>query len=172
MDGRPAVAGLMQRSAKMHVVPSKMCRAWAGALLHLGQCNPLQKFIHHPQKCRGSAPAAGLTQPFAKMHISLPKMRGVGGRSRQPLAKLYHCPAKAAWGVRDTSAWVSAMLCKNTLIPQKKVWGKDFVSHPYPHWMLLSRQSPLRRKNASRESVHVHCSSSLVLSQKKGREKV
>lgn len=89
------------------------------------------------------------------------------GGGRQPLAKLCHCPAKAAWGVRDASARISAMLCKDLNSPQNGRGGKDFVSHPHLHWMLLSRQSPLRCKIASRESVHVHYSSSLVLSQKR-----
>ncbi|XP_032937659.1 coiled-coil domain-containing protein 15 isoform X2 [Catharus ustulatus] len=145
-----------------------MCRAWAGALLHLGQCNPLQKSICHPQKCRGSAPAARSMQLFAKMHTSLAKMQGVGGRSRQPLAKLCHCPAKAAWGVRDASARISAVFGKDTSIPPKMVGGR--ILYPIPI-STGCRQSPLRCKTASRESVHVHCSSSLVVSQKRQGKK-
>lgn len=129
---------------------------------------PLQKSIYHPQKCRGSAPAARSMQLFAKMHTSLAKMQGVGGRSRQPLAKLYHCPAKAAWRVRDASARINAMFGKDTFIPPKMVEGR--ILYPTPI-STGCRQSPLRFKTASRESVHVHCSSSLVVSQKRQGKK-
>lgn len=170
VDGRPAAAGLMQCSAKMHVVPSKMRRAWAGALLHLGQCNSLQKFIHHPQKCRGSAPAARLTQSFAKMHISLPKMRGVGGKSRQPLAKLYHCPAKAAWGVRDTNARVSAV--QKYLNSPKNGVGEGFCIPPSS-----SLDAPVQTKPPQTQECITGVGARALLliagfKPKKGREKV
>lgn len=95
-------------------------------------------------------------QSFAEINLSPPKMQGecscsqvdatlcknahitcknAGSGRQNPLAKLYHCPAKAAWGMRDASARISAMLFKDTLIPQKMVGGKDFVSHPHLHWM-------------------------------------
>lgn len=139
----------------MHCPPK--CAWGVGALLHLGQRNPLQKCTHHPKNCiwgwESSCIQVDATL-YKNAYITPQNCRGGAGR------ELSH-------------AWINAMLCKNTCITPEIARGRIFV--PYPPAPLGALVQPTPPPSMQNCITGVGACALLLIAgfkPKKGREKV